>query len=87
MNRQVQHDQGDHLSQVRRGDPREPPSYRWFTGDTAIWRFNSGPQILIAEQALVGLLGLLACLAGGVLASYTRALLRLRGMEPVTPHQ
>ena len=31
------------------------------------------PPVLIAEQALVGLLGLLACLAGGVLASYTRA--------------
>jgi hypothetical protein len=62
--------------------------YRWFTGDTTIWRFNSGPQILIAEQALVGLMGLLACLAGGVLASYTRARLRpARGMEPVTPGQ
>jgi hypothetical protein len=62
--------------------------YRWFTGDTTVWRFNSGPQILIAEQALIGLLGLLACLAGGVLASYTRARLRpARGMEPVTPHQ
>ena len=62
--------------------------YRWFTGDTTIWRFNSGAQILIAEQALVSLLGLLACLAGGALASYTRARLRSsRRVEPVTLRQ
>jgi len=52
--------------------------YRLMTGDAATWRFNSGNQILFAEQGLMLVLGLLACLASGALASYAGRRLRAR---------
>ncbi|MDR3620570.1 MAG: hypothetical protein P4L85_14560 [Paludisphaera borealis] len=45
-------------------------AYRMLTGDETIWRFNSGNQIVFAEQGLMLAMGLLACLASGALASY-----------------
>ena len=48
--------------------------YRSWTGDSTTWRFNSGNQIMFAEQGLILGLGLLACLAGGALVKYGKHL-------------
>jgi hypothetical protein len=52
--------------------------YRWLTDDGTAWRFVSEDQALYAEQALMLALGLLVCLASGVLASYAGHRLRAR---------
>ena len=52
--------------------------YRLVSGDEATWKFNSGNQILYAEQALMLVLGLLACLVSGAIASYAGRRLRAR---------
>jgi hypothetical protein len=52
--------------------------YKVFSGDETTWRFNSGNSILLAEQVVLIVLGLLACLAGGALVSLAADRLRPR---------
>ena len=59
--------------------------YRLLTGDTTIWWFDGNNQLMFAEQGMNLVLGLLSCLAGGVLASYGSARYRSRSrVETVT---
>jgi hypothetical protein len=61
--------------------------YRMLTGDATTWRFNSGNQILFTEQILLIALASLACVAGGVLASFagTRMRSRVRSRPAAVP--
>jgi hypothetical protein len=58
--------------------------YRQLTGDMTTWWFGGNNQLMFAEWMILAL-GLLTCLAGGVLASYVSARYRSRSRaEPVT---